>query len=147
MDNWPLIRMRPFSFRYGEENQYYFIFSLAWWLEPFTFVRTRLWSWIQSGNLHLYDQSQVLLYLFRKESFFGNKLFNPTNAVIDWKLLVGAACFGLGWGIGGLCPGPAIAMFSVFNIQIHVVWFGFMIIGQQIANVLDKYLERRKKEL
>lgn len=77
---------------------------------------------------------------FRKKSLFGNNLFNPTNNQIDWKLIVGAVCFGLGWGIGGLCPGPAIAMFSVFSLQVHVVWLGCMIFGQQIANVLEKYL-------
>jgi uncharacterized membrane protein YedE/YeeE len=31
----------------------------------------------------------------------------PTNRTIDAKLLTGAALFGLGWGIGGFCPGPA----------------------------------------
>ncbi len=33
------------------------------------------------------------------------------NMVIDMKLLVGAALFGCGWGLSGICPGPAIASF------------------------------------
>lgn len=33
----------------------------------------------------------------------------PTQTRVDRKLLVGAAIFGVGWGISGLCPGPAIA--------------------------------------
>uniref|UniRef100_UPI003F494914 DUF6691 family protein n=1 Tax=Ensifer adhaerens TaxID=106592 RepID=UPI003F494914 len=36
----------------------------------------------------------------------------PENASIDWKLATGAALFGLGWGLVGLCPGPAIAALS-----------------------------------
>ncbi len=37
----------------------------------------------------------------------------PTRTDIDGRLLAGAAIFGLGWGIGGLCPGPAlVSMFS-----------------------------------
>lgn len=76
----------------------------------------------------------------RKQSFLGKSLFNPSNSTIDWKLILGAACFGLGWGIGGLCPGPAIAMFSCFNIQIHLVWFVCLIIGQQAAAFLEKQL-------
>jgi len=32
----------------------------------------------------------------------------PTRKDIDGRLLVGAVLFGVGWGIGGLCPGPAI---------------------------------------
>lgn len=31
----------------------------------------------------------------------------PTSNAIDRPLLVGAALFGIGWGIGGFCPGPA----------------------------------------
>ena len=31
----------------------------------------------------------------------------PTNNAIDAPLLTGAALFGIGWGIGGFCPGPA----------------------------------------
>ncbi len=31
----------------------------------------------------------------------------PTNTTIDARLLTGAAVFGIGWGIGGFCPGPA----------------------------------------
>ena len=33
----------------------------------------------------------------------------PQTATIDWRLALGAVIFGIGWGIAGLCPGPAIA--------------------------------------
>jgi uncharacterized membrane protein YedE/YeeE len=33
----------------------------------------------------------------------------PTRRDIDWRLLAGAALFGIGWGLVGYCPGPAIA--------------------------------------
>lgn len=33
----------------------------------------------------------------------------PETRTIDRKLLIGAALFGIGWGIAGLCPGPALA--------------------------------------
>ncbi len=32
----------------------------------------------------------------------------PTSAAIDRPLLLGATVFGIGWGIGGYCPGPAL---------------------------------------
>ena len=32
----------------------------------------------------------------------------PTNTKIDGKLILGSAMFGVGWAIGGFCPGPAI---------------------------------------
>lgn len=37
----------------------------------------------------------------------------PTRREIDWPLAAGAAIFGLGWGMAGYCPGPAIAAFAV----------------------------------
>lgn len=37
----------------------------------------------------------------------------PTNQTIDAPLIIGSVLFGLGWGIGGFCPGPAIASLSV----------------------------------
>ena len=33
----------------------------------------------------------------------------PTSGVIDKPLIIGSAIFGIGWGISGLCPGPAFA--------------------------------------
>lgn len=38
----------------------------------------------------------------------GEKFFLPTKQSIDIKLIVGAALFGIGWGIAGYCPGPGI---------------------------------------
>ena len=37
----------------------------------------------------------------------------PTNRVIDRRLIVGSLIFGIGWGLVGLCPGPALA--SVYS--------------------------------
>jgi uncharacterized protein len=37
----------------------------------------------------------------------------PTSTRIDARLIVGSALFGLGWGLGGLCPGPAVASLSL----------------------------------
>lgn len=38
----------------------------------------------------------------------------PATDPIDGKLLAGAALFGIGWGLVGLCPGPAIAALALF---------------------------------
>ncbi|QLI83110.1 YeeE/YedE family protein [Chitinibacter fontanus] len=32
----------------------------------------------------------------------------PTSTVIDKRLILGSIAFGIGWGIGGICPGPAL---------------------------------------
>ena len=60
----------------------------------------------------------VFNYMIRvkKTPLFGDKLFNPEYNVIDWQLVLGSFSFGIGWGIGGLCPGPAIALLPVFQV-------------------------------
>ncbi|MBY8823380.1 DUF6691 family protein [Sphingomonas colocasiae] len=37
----------------------------------------------------------------------------PGTGLLDAKLLLGAILFGIGWGIGGLCPGPALADLAI----------------------------------
>ena len=32
----------------------------------------------------------------------------PCNMKMDWRLFLGSALFGMGWGMAGMCPGPAI---------------------------------------
>ncbi|MBJ3777596.1 DUF6691 family protein [Acuticoccus mangrovi] len=44
----------------------------------------------------------------RPQPVFNPSFAVPTNRRIDAPLLLGAAIFGIGWGIGGFCPGPAL---------------------------------------
>lgn len=77
----------------------------------------------------------ITFTLMRKKqvSLNGSKVFDPKNNVIDWQLIGGAFCFGLGWGIGGLCPGPFFVLFSVFTVPIQVIWGSGLVIGMVIA--------------
>lgn len=68
----------------------------------------------------------------------GEPLPNVPTSVIDWKLTVGALCFGLGWGIGALCPGPFLMLFSVFSIQIQVCWGLACVGGMFVANLVGQ---------
>lgn len=45
----------------------------------------------------------------RSAPLYGERFELPTATEIDWRLIGGAAMFGVGWGIVGYCPGPAIA--------------------------------------
>lgn len=56
--------------------------------------------------------------LARKEPIFEKKFNVPTNKTIDKNLIIGAVLFGAGWGIGGLCPGPAIANLATLNLNV-----------------------------
>jgi uncharacterized membrane protein YedE/YeeE len=60
----------------------------------------------------------------------------PAARRIDPSLITGAAVFGLGWGLGGFCPGPAIA--ALVTLQWPVIGFvAAMIAGQWLAHMLQ----------
>ena len=48
------------------------------------------------------------LVLKRKAPIFGGKFHLPTRKDADSRLLIGSGLFGIGWGLAGLCPGPAM---------------------------------------
>ena len=50
----------------------------------------------------------VALAQKRSRPLFAERLHEPTSHAIDGRLLGGAALFGVGWGVAGFCPGPAL---------------------------------------
>ena len=51
---------------------------------------------------------------------FAPQSYLPTKSDIDAPLVVGAILFGLGWGLVGLCPGPALVDLAAFTPQVFV---------------------------
>lgn len=49
------------------------------------------------------------MFRSRTRPLLEKRFFLPTKTDLDPQLIGGAALFGIGWGIAGLCPGPAIA--------------------------------------
>jgi len=84
-----------------------------------------------------------------EKPIFHSKFQLPDKTEIDAKLLIGAAIFGIGWGWGGICPGPGVLCFYLYMPQTIV--FMFMVIcGQLIESKIDKKVEdllsRNKEE-
>ena len=44
----------------------------------------------------------------------------PDRARIDRRLVLGSALFGIGWGLAGICPGPAIVLLGSFSVPALV---------------------------
>ena len=44
----------------------------------------------------------------RNKPFFNDVFHLPSRTDLDARLITGAAIFGVGWGLGGFCPGPAV---------------------------------------
>jgi uncharacterized membrane protein YedE/YeeE len=55
----------------------------------------------------------------RERPLFAGAFALPTRKDIDAQLVGGAALFGIGWGLVGLCPGPAIAGLARGSIAIY----------------------------
>lgn len=73
----------------------------------------------------------------RNAPIFATSFRLPTSQDIDAKLLGGAALFGLGWGISGFCPGPAIASLvfgRMESITFVIAMAAGMIVTKQIQN-------------
>lgn len=63
------------------------------------------------------------------------KFHLPTRTEIDRPLLLGAAVFGIGWGLGGYCPGPALASLATLGLDA-CVFVAMMIAGALVNRAL-----------
>ena len=75
----------------------------------------------------------------RHASLLGTPLCHPAKQLIDKRLMIGAILFGLGWGLVGLCPGPAIVSFAM---GVERVWLFVvaMITGMLAWSLVEKKL-------
>lgn len=63
------------------------------------------------------------------------KFFMPTLKDIDLKLISGACLFGIGWGLAGLCPGPAVVVLATLDASAVIFMFS-MLAGMIIHKIL-----------
>lgn len=73
-------------------------------------------------------------------SLLGTKVFQNDNLSINSDLLLGSLLFGAGWGLVGLCPGPAIASISYGGIG------GYIFIFSMLTGMLLKSLVKKNKQ-
>ena len=58
----------------------------------------------------------------------------PSNKVIDRQLIAGGVIFGAGWGIAGMCPGPALVnLASPYGAPL--IWVASMFAGLKMADM------------
>lgn len=75
--------------------------------------------------------------LQQKRPYFADRFHLPTVSDIDLRLAGGAALFGVGWGLTGFCPGPAIASLA-FGHKESVVMLIAMAVGALVARFVPE---------
>ena len=71
-----------------------------------------------------------------KQPIFDSQHYLPTNRLIDVRLVVGAVIFGIGWGLAGYCPGPALTALGSGFVE-PAIFVGAMVAGSQIGRLAD----------
>ncbi len=90
-------------------------------------------AFVMAGALAVYGGG---MFAWRKFSggkgWFGTDLPTAGSAPITKRLILGAAIFGIGWGLAGFCPGPAIASLGALRLEA-LVFVPTMLVGALIA--------------
>jgi hypothetical protein len=73
--------------------------------------------------------------LQKEKPFFGESFHLPTKKDIDVPLVAGSAIFGIGWGIAGYCPGPALTALTTLSTE-SIVFVAAMIGGGILHRLL-----------
>ena len=90
-------------------------------------------TWDPSLALVMAGAIAVGLFAFtwakrRKTALLGEPMQLPTATQIDTRLLLGAAMFGIGWGLSGFCPGPALMNLLTLHKEV-IIFVVSMIVG------------------
>ena len=78
----------------------------------------------------------------RTSSFLGLPMQRPTERQIDRRLVIGSVLFGIGWGIVGLCPGPALVDLGMG--QPKAVIFVIAMVGGMVLFEVVEMLRRKR---
>lgn len=81
----------------------------------------------------------------RKAPLFAKEFHAPTATKIDAPLVAGAALFGIGWGLVGFCPGPAITALGFGRFEA-VIFIAAMLVGIGLFQAYEVMLALPKKD-
>ncbi|MEE4190204.1 MAG: DUF6691 family protein [Halieaceae bacterium] len=76
-------------------------------------------------------------WVLRRRPLLAPDFSLPTRKDVDPRLLGGAALFGMGWGVFGYCPGPALSALVYLDVKT-AVFVGAMLAGMALAGLIGR---------
>lgn len=102
---------------------------------------TREWdptlAFVMGGAVLVYAVVYRWLVKHRPSPWFRDLFHLPARRQIDRPLVIGAALFGIGWGLGGLCPGPGLVAAAAGNGSAFLFVLA-MLLGMAIASRFER---------
>jgi len=80
----------------------------------------------------------------RARTFLGHALELPSRRDIDFRLVGGRLVFGVGWGLAGFCPGPAVVAFGAGRDQA-AVFVVAMLLGMLIYTAAERLVHQPRR--
>lgn len=85
------------------------------------------------------------LIIRRASPLFDTRFHLPTRKDIDGRLVIGSAIFGVGWGLGGYCPGPGLVALGG-GVLPALVFVASMVVGIKLEHWVKERLMRSPSE-
>ena len=73
----------------------------------------------------------------QRTSLLGAPMQLPGKRELDRRLIGGSLLFGMGWGVAGICPGPAVALLLTGQLQV-LVFVAAMLAGMIVFAALER---------
>lgn len=71
----------------------------------------------------------------RQQALLGGPILLPTGTSIDRQLIGGSVTFGIGWGLAGICPGPALTLLGSGALE-GLIFVCAMLVGMRLFALL-----------
>jgi uncharacterized membrane protein YedE/YeeE len=97
---------------------------------------------VMAGGLAVTTAGYKLIFR-RGSPFFADRFNLPIQRRIDLPLVGGAALFGVGWGLAGICPGPALTDLATLEPKV-LLFVATMLLGMIVASAWRDRLSAMK---
>ena len=109
-------------------------------LNPWNWDPSLLFVMIGAVGIHI-----ITYPLTKKRSspLLDTKWYVPTRKDVTGRLIIGSALFGIGWGLGGFCPGPALTSLTSGDFRT-ILFVTAMLTGMILFKKTEPYLKLRE---